>query len=195
MLEFYQNIYQGVVYMKTQFEEKIKKNSGIAIASGVLVLLMGIAAMVSPLAAGISIVAVIGFVLLLGGLGQLSFAFSTGKGAHSIIGGVLAVIVGGYMLMNSDNALALMTTILAAYLVISGIVELFMSFKISSVKGWGWVLFSGIVSIVLGGMIFGQFPFSGAWAVGLLVGAKLFIDGLALMMLGFSARKVSKTLS
>lgn len=181
--------------MKTQFEEKIKKNSGIAIASGALVLLMGIAAMVSPLAAGISIVAVIGFVLLLGGLGQLSFAFSTGKGAHSIIGGVLAVIVGGYMLMNSDNALALMTTILAAYLVISGIVELFMSFKISSVKGWGWVLFSGIVSIVLGGMIFGQFPFSGTWAVGLLVGAKLFIDGLALMMLGFSARKVSKTLS
>lgn len=178
--------------MKTQFEEKIKKNSGIAIASGAIVLLMGLLAMASPLAAGISIVAVIGFVLLLGGLGQLSFAFSTGKGMHAIISGALAVIVGGYMLMNSDSALALMTTILAAYLVISGIVEILMSFKISSVKGWGWVLFSGIVSIVLGGMIFSQFPFSGAWAVGLLIGAKLFVDGLALMMLGFSARSASK---
>lgn len=188
--------------MKTQleekskkFEEKIKKHSSVAIASGVIVLLMGILAMASPLAAGISMVAVVGSVLLLGGLGQLSFAISTGKGIHAIISGALTVAVGGYMLMNSDSALALMTTILAAYLVVSGIVELLMSFKISSVKGWGWILFSGIVSIVLGGMVFSQFPFSGAWAIGLLVGAKLFVDGLALMVLGLSARKVSKNIS
>jgi uncharacterized membrane protein HdeD (DUF308 family) len=68
-----------------------------------------------------------------------------------------------------------------------------MAFQIKPTKGWGWVLFSGILFLVLGGMIWSQFPVSGAWAIGLLVGINLFFSGWRLAMLGIAARSLNIT--
>ena len=182
---------QEIQNMEMQLQKRISKNSGLIIVTGIVILLLGLVAMGSPLIAGFSVVTMVGFVLLLGGLGQMMIAFNTGKGMHTMISGVLAVVAGGYMLMSPESALALLTSLLAAYLLIAGIAEIVISFRAKAVRGSGWILFSGIVSILLAVMIFSQYPLSGTWAIGILLGVKMFISGLTLIMIGMSARGVN----
>ena len=178
--------------INSPFLEEIKKNSGLTIAMGVIVLLMGLLAMGSPFIAGLSIAMVVGILFIIGGIGQLAFAFQTGRRILNIILGVLTVVVGVYMVMNPAAALTSLTVFLVAYLIVSGIFEALMAFQIKPANGWGWELFSGIISILLGAMIWNQFPLSGAWAIGVLLGIKLFFSGWTLLMFGLAAKGMAK---
>lgn len=180
--------------MNSPFLEEIKKNSGLTIAMGVIVLLMGLLAMGSPMIAGLSITLMVGSLLIIGGIGQLAFAIKSGKGVFAIIIGILTVIIGAYMIMNPAAALASLTIFLAAYLIVSGIFEALMAFQIKPVNGWGWMLFNGIISLLLGAMIWNQFPLSGAWAIGILLGVKLLFSGWTLIMFGLVARGMASEL-
>lgn len=177
---------------QTLFLERIKKNAGSTIVIGIIVLIVGFLAMGAPLITGLSIALLIGVMLILGGIAQLVFSIQTGKGIFSILFSVLAIIVGGYMLFNPAVALDSLTIILAAYLIVSGIFQAIMAIQIKPIKGWGWMLFSGITSVLLGGMIWSQFPLSGDWAIGLLVGINLFFSGWSLIMTGLAARSLIK---
>lgn len=185
---------QDIQNIESQFLEDIKNNSGFTIAAGIIVLLMGMLAMAAPLVAGLSVAMMVGVILIIGGAGQLAFAFKTSKSVFAIIIGVLTVIVGIYMIMNPAEALVSLTIFLAIYLIVSGIFEALMAFQVKPVKGWGWALLSGILSLILGAMIWSQFPLSGAWAIGILIGIKLFFSGMSLIMFGLMARAATKEL-
>jgi len=176
----------------TPFLDAIKKNSGLTIATGVVMLLMGIFAMASPLVAGASLAVMVGVLLLIGGVSQLVFALKAGSGLFAIILGVLTVIVGGYMVSNPGAALATLTIFLAAYLIVSGVFEVVIAFQIKPADGWGWTFLSGALSVILGLMFWSQYPLSGAWAIGILLGIKLLFSGLSLLMLGMAARSAVK---
>ena len=174
------------------FLDDIRKNSGLTIAMGVIVLLMGFLAIGSPFMAGLSIAMVVGILFIIGGIGQLVFAFQAGRRILNIILGLLTAAVGIYMVMNPVAALVSLTIFLAAYLIVSGIFEVVLAFQIKPVSGWGWALFSGIISVLLGVMIWSQFPLSGAWAIGVLLGVKLFFSGWTLLMFGMAAKGLAK---
>ena len=174
---------------QTQFMEGIKENSGTAILMGILLLLTGVFSIASPFIAGLSVAVMVGIFLVIGGIAQLIFSFKTSMGFFAILFAVLTIVMGGYMLSNPKLALASLTLLLAVYLVASGILEALASFKARPAKGWGWALFSGLISVLLGVMIWGQFPLSGVWAVGTLVGIRLLFNGISLLMLGVYARR------
>lgn len=182
---------QDVQNIETQLMAGIKKNAGITIAMGTILLLMGLFAMGSPLVAGVSIAMLVGVALIVGGMGQLVFAFKTGMDFFAIIMGALTVFMGGYMLSDPAVALASLTIFLVFYLVSSGISEAVVSFKVRPANGWAWALFSGLLSVLLGIMIWNQFPLSGAWAIGILIGIRLIFSGMSLLMLGLAARNVA----
>jgi uncharacterized membrane protein HdeD (DUF308 family) len=193
MAENEQNVGSG-------FLGQIKKNAGLTIVMGVIVLITGILAIGSPFIAGLSVALAVVILLIIGGVGQVifaipTFAISVGTGLVSTIIGVLSVLVGGYMLANPDVALATLTVFLAAYFIVSGIFEAVLSLQARPASGWGWSLFSGIVSVILGIMIWSEFPVSGAWAVGILVGIRLIFGGITLIMFGSAARGVAKGLA
>ena len=179
----------------TELMEGIKKNSGMVITIGVVLLIFGILAILSPLVAGLSIAITIGILLIIGGIGQLFFAFkvgSTGKGILTFILGALTVIIGIAMISQPGAALATLTIFLAAYFIIEGIFEIIWAFQIKPLKGWGWTLFSGIISLLLGIMIWRQFPLSGVWAIGTLVGIKLIFSGWMMIAFGGAAKSLAK---
>jgi len=178
--------------IESTFMGEVKKNSGLTIAMGIIVLLMGLFAMGSPLIAGLSLAMAVGIMLIVGGIGQLVFAVKARTGVFSIILGVLTVIAGGYMVSNPGAALVTLTMFLAIYFIISGFFEAMMAFQAKPANGWGWALFSGIISVILGAMIWSQFPLSGEWAIGILIGIKLFFSGWTLLMFGLTAKGMAK---
>ncbi len=182
---------QEIQIIETVFIQEIKKNSKLVIATGTLLLLMGLLAMGAPLIAGLSLAMIIGIMLLLGGLGQLVFAVKTDRGFFSIIVALLTLLIGAYMLANLEATLGSLTIFLAIYLIVSGIFEIMMALQIRPHKGWGWALFSGIISALLGFMIWSQYPLSGAWAIGIIMGVRLFFSGWTLLMLGLAAKTLA----
>ena len=178
-----------------EFLDRVKQNSGLVMTLGVILLIVGTLAIFSPLVAGLSIAISIGILLILGGVSQLFFAFkagSFGKGIWTFILGLLTVIIGVVMISQPGTALATLTLFLAAYFIVEGIFEIIGAFQIKPVKGWGWTLFSGILSLLLGIMIWRQFPLSGAWAIGILVGIKMIFSGWMLIAFGSAAKQVAK---
>ena len=172
--------------------ENINKNAGLTMLLGGVMVLVGFLSMGSPLVAGLSVTMMVGIMLIVGGIGQLVFAMKAGTGFYSMIMGVLTIILGGYMLSNVGEALASLTLFIAIYFVIEGITEAIAAFQMKPASGWGWALFSGLVTVLLGAMIWNQFPLSGAWAIGTLVGIKLLFSGWSLLMFGMAARSAAK---
>ena len=77
---------------------------------------------------------------------------------------------------------------------VAGIVEVFYAFQGKPVQGWGWLLFGGGVSVLLGILMWRQMPLTGAWAVGVLVGIRMLMSGFELMAIGGAAGGVADAL-
>jgi uncharacterized membrane protein HdeD (DUF308 family) len=169
----------------------IKKNARLAVIIGIIMLICGFLAIGSPLAAGLSVTIFVGAMLIVGGISQCFLAFQAGafgKGLLIFVVGALTAVAGFYLFNQPLAGLASITIFLAVYFVVTGIFELVSAFQIRPAEGWGLMLFNGIVTLVLGIMIWRQFPLSGAWAVGVLFGIKLVLSGWSLIFIGRSVR-------
>ena len=168
-----------------------KKNAGWLITLGVLGMVVGVMAMVSPLVAGTSVTAVAGFFMLVAGLSQLVGAFragSFGSGGLGFLGGLLTSLAGLLMFLRPLFGLGVLAILLGIYFFADGISGIVLAFRVKPEKGWGWTLFSGVLALLLGILIFRQWPLSGAWAIGVLVGIYLFVRGFSLVAIGMAAR-------
>ncbi len=172
----------------------IKKNAGLTVVSGIILLIAGTLAILSPFVAGVSITMLVGAMLAVGGIGQCFLAFKTGafgRGLMVFIVGVLMTITGFYMMNQPIAGLATLTIILMSYLLATGALEIIVAFQLKPADGWGLELFNGIVTLLLGIMLWRQFPLSGAWAIGILFGIKMIFSGLPFVIIGRNVKKMA----
>ena len=168
-----------------------KKNAGWLIALGVVSIVVGFLAIGSPLVAGTSVAAVVGFLMLVAGLSQLVGSFragSFGSGALGFLGGLLTSLAGLLMFLRPLFGLGALAILLGIYFFVDGFSEIALAFRVRPEKGWGWMLFSGVLALLLGILIFRQWPLSGALAIGMLVGIHLLFRGFSLVAIGMAAR-------
>ena len=154
---------------------------------GVMLVALGVFAVMAPLFAGVATVFFVGMLMVAGGIVETIFAFkapSFGKGLLTFLFGGLTAVFGLYLLFAPDTGLGALTIVLAIYFVAAGVVDIVLAFRLKPEQGWGWTLFSGILSIALGAFIFWQWPVSGIWAVGVYIGIRLLMHGWTLMALG-----------
>ena len=173
----------------------IKKNAGLTVTCGVILIVAGFLAIMSPLVAGLSLTIMVGAMLAVSGIGQCFLAFKAGafaQGLMVLIVGVLMTFAGFYMMTQPLSGLASITLILVAYLVVTGLFEIITAFQIRPAQGWGWELFNGIVTLLLGIMLWRQFPLSGAWAVGVLFGIKMIFSGWAFVFIGRAVKQAAQ---
>jgi len=174
--------------------EEAKKNSGFLIFLGILTVIFGVIAIGSPLITGVAVAVFVGFLLLASGVARIVHALKSkqwGTGFWGTVIGLLGVVAGLLMIFRPLVGLVTMTMLLAIYFLVDGISEIIAAFKIKPDQGWGWVLFNGIIAVLLGLMIWRQWPVSGAWAIGLLVGIHILITGWSMIILGSGARRIA----
>jgi uncharacterized membrane protein HdeD (DUF308 family) len=136
-----------------------------------------------------------GVLLLLGGISEIVTAFWgrpwRGFFLHLLIG-ILYLIAGVFMLERPVTAALALTLLIAANLLIDGILRIVVSVA-DRFDGRGWTLLGGIVSVLLGIAIWRQWPLSGFWVIGLFVGIEMLFLGMSWVTLGLAARAVAKT--
>jgi uncharacterized membrane protein HdeD (DUF308 family) len=103
-------------------------------------------------------------------------------------------LIGGYLLVNPATALASLTLALAIYLFIEAILEFVLGFTLRPLPGSGWLLFDGIITLILAVMIWRTWPSSSTWVVGTLVGISILFSGVSRLMLSLGARSLTAKL-
>lgn len=164
---------------------------------GILTAVMGVIAIGSPAVAGTAVVYIVGAVMLIVGVTQIVTGLRAEGWSHKImplvLGGV--TLVGGIAtLAHPVLGLEVLTMILAAYFVAEGIWKVIASFSFRPAQGWLAVLFSGIITWVLGAMIWMQWPASGLWAIGILVGVDLLMTGISMILLASTLSQVASAI-
>lgn len=157
------------------------------LALGIVLVILGALSIMAPWASGLAVQAIVGLLMIGAGIvwTVLSFhAHSWGSGLWEALVGVMSVASGVIMLGHPLISLAVITLVLAAYFTAAGILKIVFAFQHKPMRGWGWVLFSGIMSVLLGVLISYQWPFSGVWAIGTLVGVDLMFAGFSLIRIG-----------
>ena len=174
----------------------IRENAKLAVISGVIFIIAGTLAILSPLVAGVYISIMVGAMLAVSGISQCFLAFKTGafgSGLIVFLVGVLMTIAGFYVMSQPLAALVTLTIILMWYLLATGVLEIIVAFQLKPANGWGLELFNGIVTLVLGILLWRQFPLSGAWAIGVLFGIKMIFSGWAFVIIGRNVKKMAVT--
>ncbi len=174
--------------------DEAKKNSGLLIFLGILTVIFGVVAITTPFITGLAVTLFVGAMLAVSGVAQIVHAFKCkqwGTGFWGTVIGLLGLAAGLYMLFRPGMGLITLAMVLAIYFLVDGISEIIAAFKIKPDQGWAWVLFNGIIAVLLGFMIWRQWPASGAWAVGLLVGVHILLSGWTMIILGTGARRVA----
>jgi uncharacterized membrane protein HdeD (DUF308 family) len=157
---------------------------------GVIAIILGILAMVAPVITGLSIALLLGVLVVVAGIVRLVWAFQAGSLGEGILKFLLAgltLICGMLLVANPLFASGFLTILLSLYFIIDGVSEI----AVGMGSRRGWFIFGGIVSIVLGVLLWAQFPLSGAWALGILLGIKLLFIGLIMIMGGSAARAMA----
>ena len=152
-------------------------------AIGILLIVLGLLAIIFSFVAGVTITVIVGWVLLFAGIARLLYAWSA-RGAGAVIWqliiGVLYVWVAFYLILHPTRGLLTLTFWLAAWFVIEGVFELISYFQLRKRSHRaGWFLWDGLITLILGLIIWAQWPFSSAWALGVLVGVSLISSGFA----------------
>jgi len=176
----------------------VKKSVEWSIALSVLMILAGVLAIASPLAAGLAVNIIVAWLLVFSGAVHLVFAWyrpSTGGLIWEVLVAILYGFIGVYLLMHPVTGLESLTLALAIYLLIEAILEFVLGLTLRPLPGSGWLLFDGVITLILAVMIWRTWPSSSAWVIGLLVGISMLFSGTSRLMLSLAARSVTAKLA
>ncbi|MGA7918764.1 MAG: DUF308 domain-containing protein [Candidatus Acidiferrales bacterium] len=170
-----------------------KKALGWSIAVSVIMILAGLLAIAMPLEAGLAVNIFVGWMLIFAAMAHFVFAWFTRRTGSVLLKallGLLYLCVAVYLLSHPARGLATLTLALAFYLLIEGVTEIVLFFQHRPARGSGWFLFDGIITLILGAMIWTTWPSSTEWVLGTIVGISIFFGGVTRLMISLAARRV-----
>ena len=182
--------------LATTLSKSIHSHWHVYLFEGILLLVLGLAAIVVPPLAGIATTIVLGWLLLIAGFVGL---LSTFKGQSApgywwaLLSALVALVAGGMLLWYPVQGLVTLTYVLIGYLLADGVftIILAISHRRELSRRWEWMVVNGVIDFVLAGIIFDALPGAFTWALGLIIGIDLIFGGTALIGMALAARKPS----
>jgi len=171
----------------SEVTQAMKESSRAGATLGIATMIFGVLAMIMPMVAGLTTATIVGVLLIAAGIARTIYALkaeSFGKGILVFLFGGLSIACGVIMMARPLIGLAAITMVLALFFLADGISEIVAAFQVRGEKGWFWLVIGGTASIALAYMIWRQWPVSGQWAIGLLVGIRLVLAGVSMIALG-----------
>jgi len=172
--------------------DSITRFNGYFVGSSILMIVMGLLAIVMPLAAGIGISVFVSWLIFLTGLAHLVYAFAAkdvGGFLWRLLIGIVYVVGGAYLAFHPRLSLVSLTLVLAVILFAEGLMQIFAYFSLRLLPGSRWILIDGIVTFLLGTMIGLSWPWGSSWAIGTLVGINFLLSGCTRMGYGGTVKR------
>jgi uncharacterized membrane protein HdeD (DUF308 family) len=164
------------------------------LAEGIALSILGLAAIIVPLIAGLFATVFMGWLFLIAGIVGLVATLSARQApgfGWSLLSALVAVIAGGVLLWNPLQGLVTLTYVLTAFFIVDGIliVILAIAHRRELSGKWEWMMVNGVIDLILAGIIIAALPGTLVWAFGLLVGIDMMFGGASLIAMALEARK------
>jgi uncharacterized membrane protein HdeD (DUF308 family) len=186
---------QDIADLQLKLQTAVRKHWRALLIEGVLLVILGLAAIIIPSVASIAVTVLLGGLFLIGGLVELVLLIWTQRTPGfwwSLLSAVLAAGIGIILFARPVQGTLMLTLVLSAYFAAEGVVTIMYALlhRREPATRWGWLIASGILDLVVGGLIIAALPESALWAIGLLVGIDLVFGGFALIRMALAGRKI-----
>ncbi len=164
-----------------------------SIGLSVLMTGVGILAIGLPQFAGIAVIQVVAWLLVLSGALHVAFAWRSGHAAAvmwEILLGLAYGAVGMYVMGRPFAGVASLALAVTLYLVVEGVLEVILSLRLRPAPGAGWLLVDGVITLALAAVIGRTWPSSAPWVLGTMVGVSMFFSGISRVMFSLHARRI-----
>jgi uncharacterized membrane protein HdeD (DUF308 family) len=174
-------------------ESAIREHWVLFLIEGIVLLVLGIAAILVPIIATIALTILIGWLFLISGVVGLITTFWMRHAPGfwwSLLSAIVGIAAGIVLLLWPISGSLSLTLLLTAFFIVEGVASIMYAIEHrNQLSGrWGWMLVSGIVDLILAGLILAGLPGTAAWAIGLIVGINLLFGGVALVAMALQAR-------
>jgi uncharacterized membrane protein HdeD (DUF308 family) len=184
--------------MPVRTSEIVHEASTWSILWGALLIVLGMIAIGSPMIAAVAVNVAVGWLIVLAGFVHVIVAFQAhraGSVVWRLLVGLAYLFFGGYVIAHPVLGVASLTLLLASLFLAEGIFDIALFFRMRAMQGASWMLIDGVVTLILGCLIYAQWPSSSAWAIGTLVGVSLIMSGISRVMISFAVRKATEPMS
>jgi uncharacterized membrane protein HdeD (DUF308 family) len=180
----------NVQSLPVEFPQELAQNWGWFLAFGIGLLVLGAAAVARSVTATIASMSFFGLLLVLAAGIEIAQAVMAGHWSglfHHLVAAILFGIVGVLLVTKPAISAEVLTAVMAMFFMIGGLFQVIASLA-TSLPGWGWQVTDGIITFILGLLVIAQWPASGLWAIGLLIGIDLILFGGAWIALALRMR-------
>ena len=174
-----------------------RRVSGFSILLSVALIVCGILAILLPVEMSLGVVIVISWLLMISGVVQLIHAIRGKTAGSRLWAGIIAVIyfiMGLFLRFNLGIGIAAFTLALIGFFVAQGVIDVFAYFRMRKAGASGWQLFEGVITLILGVMIWRHWPSGSLWVIGTLVGINMIMTGMTRLMLALAVRSAIKAI-
>jgi uncharacterized membrane protein HdeD (DUF308 family) len=173
--------------------KNVRSNWGWLLAFGILSMVLGFVGLSFAFALSVASAFLFGILLVIGSVGQGISCFKEkglkGKLWHAMVAALY--LIAGIALLQNPVGSILLTAVLGGALIAAGVFRILTAFSSRQEQGWVWIFISGVITLILGGIIISQWPVSGLWVIGVFIAVDLIVSGWAYMALALAARSSS----
>ena len=189
---------QPGIDLQREVAKSLHEHWVLYLVEGIVLVILGAAAIIIPPLATLAVALFLGWLFLISGVVGLITTFWMRHAPGfwwSLLSAVLAIAVGVVLLGWPVSGAVSLTLVLVVFFLVEGIASIMFALdhKRELSGQWRWMLFSGIVDLILSGIIFFGLPGTAAWAIGLLVGINMVFGGVALISMALHARNAVPT--
>lgn len=170
----------------------LEKNRNMLLIEGILFALLGFLAIAMPGISTLSAELFIGWLLFFGGIIQLYRTFKSRQEPGfigSLLTSLMYLLFGALLVIFPVAGIFSLTILLIGFFIAEGISKIILSFQLKPFKQWGWLLVSGIIALIMAGIIWSGWPGTAFWVIGLLIGINLIFFGISLIFLAAGTPK------
>jgi len=180
--------------IQREVQSALHQHWKLYLAEGILLIILGAIAIILPPIATLAVTIMLGWLFLISGVVGLYTTFMLRQAPGfwwSLVSAVLALVAGLVLLGWPISGAVSLTLVLIAFFIVEGVASIMFALehKRELTGQWGWMVFSGLVDLILAAIILSGLPGTAAWALGLLVGINMIFGGWALTLLALAARK------
>lgn len=169
--------------VKKQLADNIRQHKKLYLFNGFMFILVGFIALMAPLVAAEVLDMLIGAILLLTAVGQLTISYLSKRHWTYYITTALYLIAGLLLVFRPHEGVLALAAIVGVFFLMQGCIQIFTASLYAPFEGWVWVLASGLVSLLLASLVYAGWPITGMWLLGIMLGINFIAFGLSMVML------------
>ena len=171
---------------------ELRHKWGWFLVLGIVMIVLGVVALALIPAASLATVLVLGWLMVFSGVVEAVHAFQVrgwgGVFLH-LVAGIAGVLIGLLIVTHPIAGALAWTLLFASFFTVVGLFRILGAIRLKF-PHWGWAVFDGSVTLLLGILLWAEWPWSGFWFLGLAVGISLLLRGWSNVMLALAVRNL-----